>query len=556
MIASFILGILTFVFVPVLSDSFLLPKQIFLALGTCLLLFLCFRKMQNPLPIFKSTVVGIFLMGAGLLISSVQSPFAWQSYSLGLGILIPVILFWVLPHFRLEKPRFLQTLVSVSLLQVGFGVIQLAVLWHSKGLSGLSSERYFAGTLGNSEYLAYFLGLTYLTISHEKKNYKHWIIVMGLLLTRSKVAWLGIIFSEFLFHESTQKFFKWKAAVTVSISMLAVAVAWKGHLSGLNGRWLLNLIALESSLRSHFLGAGFEQFQNQIIPSLQRLFAHDSFRHAFQQNAAWTSRVHNEWLDILVEGGVLTLAGTLLLLRTYWISIGPSDARLKKIFFFVGLMSILSFPFHVAPNLFLTIALVVFLLPKRGSVERGVFYFPKLFVLVLVATVLGLNLLGLFQAGVGSYFEKTSFKQFQDGQFLAAEATALHSLKTNQASSRGWLSLAKSQIRLGKKDEAILNLNKAQSLGLQSIDLLKLKASLLYEVGRDAESASQFEKLALAYPTQVTPYFMLAQIHLRNQQWSEARRNLEKIQTLKPTSPKASAEKLWSYRQWREIRNK
>jgi hypothetical protein len=292
---------------------------------------------------------------------------------------------------------------------------------------------------------------------------------------------------------------------------------------GLQGRLVLWSLAGILALQNPFSGIGFGQFEYSIFPTLKKFFSLGDFALNLSSSAAVTDRVHNEFLDLWLEGGILTLIG-IALFTLFFVLSRKFSATAKSVLVFTLLMCCGSFPLHVAPNLALVILVLKFFSePRKVSSARTVQ--PWAMGVALTGFVLAIQ-------------TPVIYSQWQWGNGKPEVGVRNGALNSAQARLKWTEKLMQSH----RESEALELLHQEENKSLVTADLMKLKGRILFSQKRYEETFYTFASLAESYPNQVTPYFMMGEICRLQNHKVQAKMYFAEALKRKPGSEKARFE--------------
>lgn len=464
-------------------------------------------------------------------------------------------------------PRIVQCVVIVGVLQTAIGFYQTGILFNPTLFFSRANKLAFSGTFGNPDYVASWLamalflnlyGTDTLGVSGNARPWASFILASGLLLTRSRGAWVS-----FLIVWGLLEIFKRKEkehntrivllAVTLSLVLVGLGV-WgiladssHGFLTSfhtLRGRGLIWACSLHAFKTSMGLGVGLDNLQFHFFDAQKTLFQSGEWER-FTSNASMIQRAHNEYLDFLVEGGVFFLAAWLLFIAIQLKTIWKERANAQGLPFagvvlYGCVVSLVSFPFHIVPNRMLFGIASSVILGFRDETET-----LPLNVSTAMKWLGGLLcLMAVMQESRPVMFQSHFYNAevaLAARQFAAAEDHLQKAMAYAPHDSE--LSLLKARLlyRRFKSKEALLVIERAEARG-KTIDLLKLKGLVLLDLGEWMRAKAVYEDLSQAYPLHITPHYQLGRIYLKLHEREKAMQEFERAAQLKPMSAKAKAE--------------
>lgn len=551
MILFYLFVLVNLAYVPLLSDPFLLPKKLLLIAG-CLASLIVMRKKKISIPPEWLSILVLMLFG--IIVASYNSRFPWISFNEGLFYISLFPLIWMSRESFTtseSKHKAARWLCHLAVGQIIIGIGQLLFLAHSSGVSALRSERYFAGTFGNSEYFAYFLGCVFfLSLKLERKIWFQILIIAALAVTRCKSAWVSVFIGYLIFEPKLSTILVRQRLFTSIVVLSVVVLGYFEWLSGLKGRLLLDWLSLKSIASHSFMGAGFGSFEFQTFSLLGSSFENPWILKEFSKYASLSTRVHNEFLDFLVEGGILFTIGLIWLLFAYIRSWNLKNTLGKSLLTFIFLMSLLSFPLHIPENIVLTFLMFSLVFERSwDSIQTNINHEVEFKTFSqTIGLLLAITLFSYGQQSFASFFAREAQIYWQQDKPELANLMATKSLSLHYPSP-STLVLKSQIVSTFDRPQSERLLGKAWENGVTTIDVVKRHAYLLNELGSLDFAFEKFELLSKSYPNQITPYFKMALIRKAQRQYADARSYFEKASRMNPVSTKGKIEKFFSLTQ-------
>jgi hypothetical protein len=266
-------------------------------------------------------------------------------------------------------------------------------------------------------------------------------------------------------------------------------------------------------------------------------------------------RLHNEYMDMLVEGGAL--GGLALICAAAagiaWVRrVASIDNGLPYVGVFacVILQSLVSFPLHVLPTLVVFCMACVFGLAESRDVARG----SGAGMAVSVPRLRWIAAAGLAAAWlactptvvrrvVGEREHRTAKRLVVQDRHGAARKAVDRGLRADPGSFDFMLTKARLQYHFFYTDSARSTLEQMRTIG-EDIDALKLHGLVLWEQREYASAKRVYHRLATAFPTHVTPCYMLGRLYHRTGEQGKARKWLTRCLRNPATSRKGRLEKM------------
>lgn len=552
-----------------------LPKNLVFHSGVTVLLVASLNQaIRLPRP---SCVIslGAILIAVGFLISTLRAVRPFESIAHGILLLSLAAWTWVCASHLKEKnarDTYVKVLLLVSVCQVVIGAFQAAAFLISPNHSpGLNAKLVFMGTLGNPEFLATWLAISAIVgiysplegWSNKARTIILGLVVLGLLCTLSRGAILMFaiaiaIHERFRINLASRR---WIAAALIScISIVALAsliplpaVLVSTH--SLKGRLFLWACTWEIVVSSSGLGVGLDNFAAHFFDA-QRAVFNSGLWDSYFPNAAMATRAHNEYLDVLAEGGWVMLAGMLALaVGGAWAlrQDTPESKPFRAALLYSALICLISFPIHVTANM----VLVGFCIAAAIACTRR----PELsenWAMTLRALMLTATIFGVFISGHQLYRSRKLLEAraaIDRNEFIRAERllSAVHFTGAELRESQ--LMMARLLLHRFKPDEALAILKHRELTG-REIDGLKLRGVALVDANRLDEALETYQILAETYPLHVTPRYQQGVIYLKMGRTVEGRRCLEEALERRGVSEKAKAEQEHARQLLAEIRSR
>jgi O-antigen ligase len=566
-------ALISCVVIPWFHDSFLAPKDILLKFGLLLTtsIYLWRSKPAGRIQISKWVVTCIVL----ILLSVVTSlPFTKQpNMALSAAETIFCSIVWVaFLRSRVGTSKICQTLIQsaviIGLFQTALGGYQTRILFHPTLFLSAINKLAFTGTFGNPDYVASWLSMCLILTLYGRKTLGlskksdvavSFALASGLLLTRCRGAWLSVLMAVVLLElmrEAHREYLKKRTlSILLLVFSLVVVIIFKlkgaSGLTGLmslhtlRGRWLIWACGLRTFWASKGFGIGLDNFQFHYFDAQKALFETGRWKQ-FEVNASMVKRVHNEYLDFLVEGGVFLLAAWLLfltvLVKTVWKERGNAESLpFAGFVFYISIVSLVSFPLHIVPNLLLGGIAFARLLALRDESSRIELPVNPLIVRRLIPLICLALSLSQVRAGLFQMFFHRAEAALQNEQYLVSEADEKKAEKYSPHDYELALLHTRLLYRRFKSREALKEIVKLEEVG-NSIDLLKLKGLILFDLEDWPKAEEVYRDLSIAYPLHITPHYQLGRIYIRLKEPQKAREEFVKTLTLQPLSAKAKRE--------------
>lgn len=520
MIYSTLIGA-TLLVVPALMDPFRASKELFLILAVSVWLGLTYiqrGKLAAPSP----TLLVLWCLAGLLSWFTASDTFAAMEYW---GVGFALILFCS-AHRETSERQIFYLVAGLGLIQVALGCGQILFLNDPSTFTDFPSRLKFAGTLGNPQYVASFLGLGIcLALFAKEKTKFHWVVVLlftaGLLLSRVQGTSLCLLVVVLWFAPLTRKQ-RWALAGMAILGVALLESYWHWHT--FRGRMLLSLTALKMTWSSGGLGVGLSQFGNHLL-AIQRELLGLAALSGFRENAGFADHPHNEYLALVAELGILGAA--LLIWIFFQVRRLKVSAAVGALLLFTALDALFSFPWRLVP-----VALVVGLLIAREiPVQRK---WEGLPLAILSAILMIVSVTGF----VVQYAEGRADRLARQGRVPEAERTVDWALRLSPEKPE--LNLFKGRLCYLQFDaNAALRWAKKANLLGERIDSLKLEGLALMDLKLLSDAEKLYQRLAATLPNQITAHFYLGEIYSRQGRFEEARREFSLLPSRRAKNAKA-----------------
>jgi O-antigen ligase len=331
------------------------------------------------------------------------------------------------------------------------------------------------------------------------------------------------------------------------------------RLHTISGRVLLWIMSIPMIADCFGTGIGLGNIEFHIIPSLISLFSND-YLTPYSSSASMVRRIHNEYLDFIVEGGVaLGVCLAFILIVTIkrtrkeiaFSSCEPSSALAGIIF--VLLLSLWSSPLHNIQVLFISGCCIAQLLGHRFAHSNPVLSIPIsarisriVWILLLVCSLV---YSGIIVTANNNHTE--AIICLSDHSYVNAISLIDKIPKPIRSSDQIYTGII-AKASLGKTDDAKRDCEKLFLKGA-TIDVMKVYGSLLFDTKEYAKAQGVYETLHYAFPDQITPVYMLGKIAFEKGNTTEARRMFTLVLKKKPKSIKAQSEKAGAEEYLRQV---
>jgi len=408
--------------------------------------------------------------------------------------------------------------------------------------------------MGNRNYLGGFLAYTlFPSIVLVVRLKPRWLRIVAILLvafcfgtalvlrqTSIPVVWMAtaiafvVGFAIFRPIEPIRRHRAWLIALLLALAITFLIEAPSGPLNSVvglskeNPSWIVRMwernsgdvrswdwwIGLEMFKAHPLTGVGLGNYKLGFIP-YKAAFLQSPQGADYQIYMPRAAQAHNEYVQILAEMGVLgllALASLLVILPlSMWIRIRRAEdeaSRFDLLLLGCGIVTFLvhalvSFPIHL-PASVLVVVLLTGLIGSRVYGDAAT-RTARLRGWWLRGTVVGVAVAGLAVSIVAARDLAADFKmsdgieQLQLGDYYGAETLLTESLALDFAPRQTYYHLAVAQIRLGKYEEALANLEKCRTRFVDEAALLTY-ANLAANLRRTDEALEVVELLLASQP--------------------------------------------------------
>ncbi len=332
-----------------------------------------------------------------LLISSIFSPFKITAFKTYLYFLLPISSILIT---SILSPELNNNLDKKHIFYSGlFPAIFTLILFFIKG------KESFVLFFGNQNWFSSYLVLClvfYFFI--EKKdfftNLTSLIYISIILLSGSRTAFLStfllLLLNVFLNADKKMKK-RYLMFSLVIIFLFSLFVNFNGFRYGSLLYRVYNLFIstrLLSSVKTLLLGTGLGTYSS-VAGNLQaQLFLEGSIPDFFNQTRTVITHAHNEFAEIAVEGGIFSLICVFFLFFYLIRSSLNKRSNLHMSFFIIFIIiSLFSFPFHLAPHILLFYFVVTNLLSKETSERKfrlSFIHTKKIRIMLIIILILSL----------------------------------------------------------------------------------------------------------------------------------------------------------------------
>lgn len=419
---------------------------------------------------------------------------------------------------------------------------------------------------GNREYLAAAIGMSLVVFffSPIRRNGGEFIVygIIGITLLLLNVrgviaAASGALLITKLLTTESLTIRKYLVAAIVLLSLILIVFITLSllqftipmlRLHTISGRVLLWIMSIPMIIDSAGTGIGLGNIEFHVIPSLVSLFSRD-YLTPFSSSASMIRRIHNEYLDFIVEGGVLLgVSLALILIVTYkrirkktpGISLDTTSAIAGILY--VLLLSLWSSPLHNIQVIFLSGCCMAQLLGNRFAQSDPVFSLGiskavsrVLSSMLLLCSVVYFCIIIFSNSNHEEAIRQLSNRSYSDAITMIDKIPSL--IRSSDQIYTGIVAKAS----LWKIDNAKQDCEMLIKKGA-TIDIMKVYGSLLFDTKEYAKAQGIYQTLHIAFPDQITPLYMLGRIAFEKSDLYGAEKWFTKIFTRKPRSIKAQSE--------------
>lgn len=542
-----------------MPNGFVFPKEIFFFGGLGILTLTLREKIFLPKEwIFLALLL---LISTGVTYSNIRN---FSQFEIQLFTIFGSAGFFhfAKSEFRFEeglKNKFFKLLVILGVFETILGACEM-LLVRTTRLQNLAPKMNFVGSLGNPEYLAFFIGVAFLIAFHERNLFKKaqirplflGILLIGLLLTESRLTWLSLMITFLIYFIMTKQ--KITTFYFLLISMIGIIslTSFNKTLLGLHtiqGRLLIWKSAVKIAEKSSWMGVGLGQFRNYFFDSMKEIIA--TGNPTFINNSALAERAHSEFLDFFAEGGIPLLLFICLILGYFLLisfkNLSQNERKSESyVWIFTVATCFFSFPLHILPNLLTVNIFMVLLQPRRFSPNSEIkktFQISRFHFLRFVCCFCFVALAA--KISVASYCIWKATREIKNGDTMAAIKWTKNGLLWDADSYDLQLTLARLQYVTFDLKGAEYSANKVYST-IKTVDVFKLRGLVFLGLNKFEDAKDNYLELETAFPKMVTPKYYLGRIYSQLGQEKLAKVYFSKIKMLPATNEKASFDRDFS----------
>jgi tetratricopeptide (TPR) repeat protein len=456
------------------------------------------------------------------------------------------------------KNQVMKTILYIGVFQAVLGIGQYYLMEFGPRVNHITDKMKVVGTLGNPEYLAFFLGASFLLAYHRMGLIGNprirflvlGVLAMGLFFTKSRIMGLALAIPMILDFNSKKSLGRKRKLLFISLAISIGAGGWyylHPNPHTLYGRLLVWMVSANMIFASYGLGTGIGQFHFHFIESLQTVFTfiNGIFPGArfLENNAAYADRAHSELLDFAAEGGLLFSAlGVFMMAKLFRISKASSLPGFYKAFLtFSAVGFLISSPLHVVPNLIVFVVLGGCLWSEsgyEGDEKGGYAYFPKMLLAILFV---GISI----QLAWADFHLCKSRNEASHGNDSDAEKSAIQGLRLHPRDERLLIQKARLEYRNFRSREALRTLEIISGKP-RTVDHYKLKGLALMSLKDFSAAEANYRELERAFPLMITPKYYLGRIALASGEKGKALDYFSQMQKLRALNGKADFDKAFS----------
>jgi putative inorganic carbon (HCO3(-)) transporter len=420
-------------------------------------------------------------------------------------------------------------------------------------------------TLGNPNYVASFLiaciTVNLYLISSSKGFCKKTTFFLTLciqslclFLTCSKTGYFAFLLALFIFmylyfakyiSKNTKKYMGIAFCILFLIASLFIIKLNILHkilnLHTVKGRIFIWLTSLWMYKDNPFLGIGLGNYGVHHIFYQEKLFSTGHFSQ-FSENASFTSHAHNEFLHILVElgplGFLLYVYLIFLIIKRGWIQLKLYPERLG---FFAGFIGLLSFSIfnnqlHYAPlatNFWLFAGVLVNDNKIRiMSIDKQ--KYSILLKIIVFLFIFSLAIKNNYSILVSNTYERRGDILTEQGHFT--EALKYFKKAVRLYPTNGYLREKYALcLFFNNKYKAALEQLKIGQRYYGDVGIFYLKAEILTRWHKYKEAIKIYQFISRAFPTHITPHFVLAQIYMQQRKFNKAKEEFQQVLCIQPS---------------------
>lgn len=319
--------LLPFIYFPKIADSYELPKvivyivSIYFYIGLYLFGILSnrinFVKLNKPFCAFIALVI-VYTIGS--VINGFPSQSLWGQYFRYQGLLTLYCygLFLILFAYLLKtekNQKIIQKIITFSHLFLLALILLQGIAVHLFQFPIYTYNERITGFLGNPNFIAAYLALSFpysffFLQSLNIKNGRYYLMIFSILcfvaiiLTGSRSGLLGYLAILFIIFIEKSK--KYLALLLIPVALILTLVLSTRDFNSQDNRLLIWQRGLSAFIQKPLLGWGVENFETAI--------SHQYTASDINLRNIRVDKAHNEFLEVLVAGGLLGFACYLALI--------------------------------------------------------------------------------------------------------------------------------------------------------------------------------------------------------------------------------------------------
>ena len=517
---------------PLFSQSFHYPKLMVVFFAAVVLLLTLLFKNELKLPVGPIVVSG----GALILISwcslgSSHAPLNTIPHCM-LFLSAAIICFTVANFDDKAKRTLLSVLFIIAVTESLLAFAQAAGIGIIPGILLVKGGPRVIGTIGNSDFLAAFLGVSIfigLTMAKKECRYRKLIytgisvVFIAVVLTRSKGTVLFLLI-WFLFWLTKKK---WLAAAAFLILFIVAVLFYPFQFKGRLLLWLSSLVTFKENI---LFGVGIRQLGHHYLDSIGYLFdTWPVLKAAFGQNVGAVLDAHNCVLNFSVETGILGCGLSLMFLY----SVFRGRKNMEPFLGYGLLLLLFRSTYTVMHNSSTTLILFALLVGISLPVTTVAVTWQKRVVHVVIFVVALCGASYSLYVLSADYWYKKGMKAIAIADVNKGRECIQKALLRNPQSGDAHLALG--HIYFLQHDTVNIKppLYKAITC-FKTMNSLKISAHMLFYLGMYDDAEKLYREIERCYPNHLTTLAKLSEIYFKAEKLELAHQYASRLLDCKP----------------------
>ncbi len=448
---------------------------------------------------------------------------------------------------ELIKYVFYGILLGLSIeLTVGFGQLF--------GLVPSSNSRFVLGGLfGNpgafGGYLAIVFPILLASVIIYKDRFKSenllYAVILGLcctlcllILSDSRGAWLGSLVGtlfvlnhkfrivEYATSILKSKASKWIAGIILSVCIVSICFAlYQYKPDSAYGRVFIWKTSKSMILDNPISGNGFGFFKSNYGKTQARYFLNNNASENEIQVADYVTLAYNEFLEMLIESGII---GLILFLSLLYFALIKNNIQINAGYHFAAkaslisllVLSMVSYPFRFMPNLMIMLVCLFVLLKTNNFRKYTITRYKKPFISVALLCVFSILFL-CFRQNYGKYLFRIGYSKVISHEIDNGIISYKKALPILQYNGEFLFYIGSAYYQKQNFTESIGYLKKASSLSSEPNAFITL-GNALKEEKRYKEAEQAYLTASGITPSKLYPKYLLAKLYIEMKETDKA----------------------------------